>query len=120
MQQVKGRSATNGITSLFRDKQSGNPMLQIYVLSPGQNRLSAVAPALTIRVVCLLILPALYSTLLSTAWAADAPKPEIKAHAPLYLRAGHTSTVLVYGENLAPQSVTATKPQVTVKLIGTR
>jgi hypothetical protein len=49
----------------------------------------------------------------------DAPKPEIKAHAPLYLRAGRTTTVLLYGESLAPQSV-GVKPQAIVKLVGTK
>jgi hypothetical protein len=51
---------------------------------------------------------------------ADVPKAEIKAHAPLYVRAGHTTTLIIYGDNLAPKGVTASRPQVGVKLIETK
>jgi hypothetical protein len=67
-----------------------------------------------------LILLALLFLAPVSARCADAPKPEIKAHAPLYVRAGHTITLVIYGENLAPNSVMAVKSQVTVKLIGTK
>jgi hypothetical protein len=67
-----------------------------------------------------LSLVGVFTVLTTAAHSADAPKPEIKAHAPLFVRAGHTVMLIVYGENLAPSGVTVAKPQVTVKLIGTK
>lgn len=49
--------------------------------------------------------------------AQNAPKPEIKFVSRLAVRAGQTETVVLYGENLAPQSVLAGKPLLTVKLL---
>lgn len=43
-------------------------------------------------------------------------KPEIKSKSLAYITTGHMTTLTLYGENLAPKSVTAGKPQVTVKL----
>ncbi len=47
---------------------------------------------------------------------ADAPKPEVKNTAPMYLLVGKTTRFTIYGENLSPKEVTV-KPPLTVKLI---
>jgi hypothetical protein len=66
------------------------------------------------------VLPALCLALLVQVAGADAPKPEIKSYLPLGLRAGHTTTLQLYGANLTPKSVSAGKPQVGVKLVGAK
>lgn len=43
-------------------------------------------------------------------------KPEIKSKSLPYVTTGHTTTLTLYGENLAPKTVTANKPFITVKL----
>lgn len=43
-------------------------------------------------------------------------KLEIKAKSVNYIPAGHAATIILYGENLTPNSVKADKPQVVVKL----
>lgn len=51
--------------------------------------------------------------------AADAPKPEIKSASEMGVRAGRTTTVVLYGESLAPKSA-AVKSPLTVKLGETK
>ena len=46
---------------------------------------------------------------------ADGPKPEVKSVSALGLRAGRTTSLVIYGENLAPKEITV-KPPLTVKL----
>ena len=53
--------------------------------------------------------------LVSLGWA-DAPKPEVKSTAPMYLLVGKTTRFTVYGENLSPKEITVKAP-LTVKLI---
>jgi hypothetical protein len=69
---------------------------------------------------CWLLLLALFLIGLKSGSGAETPKPEIKANAPLYMRAGHTVTLQIYGENLAPKAVGADNARVGVKLIGTK
>ena len=56
-------------------------------------------------------------TILSGAHAddKDKPKPEVKGTSLLALRAGQTATLFVYGDNLAPTTITA-KPPLVVKM----
>ena len=51
--------------------------------------------------------------------AADAPKPEVKSESVLGVPVGKTTTVVLYGENLAPKFVTIKSP-LTVKLIDAK
>src|ERR1041385_8405789 len=46
---------------------------------------------------------------------AEGAKPEVKSVAPMGLRAGRTTQVVIYGENLTPKEITV-KPPLTVKL----
>lgn len=48
---------------------------------------------------------------------AETPRPEIKAMLPKAVQAGHTTTVLIYGENLTTKEIAAAKLPVQVKLL---
>lgn len=49
--------------------------------------------------------------------AGDPPKPEIKSTSVLGVQAGKTTSVILYGEGLAPKSA-AVKPPLSVKLVN--
>ncbi len=50
----------------------------------------------------------------------EAPKPEIKSTFPLGVRAGRTTLLTLYGENLNPKEVSVGKTKTQVKLIGVK
>ena len=50
----------------------------------------------------------------------EAPKPEIKSAFPLGVRAGRTTLLTLYGENLNPKEVSVGKTKTQVKLIGVK
>ncbi len=55
----------------------------------------------------------------TSAVAADAPKPLIKSASTHVALAGHTTSVVVYGDNLAPKGVDIAKP-LSAKLIDVK
>ena len=59
-------------------------------------------------------------TAAATVQDKDKPKPEIKSMSLFTLKQGQTATVIVYGENLAPTSVTTSKPTLTAKVLETK
>lgn len=54
----------------------------------------------------------------SIGGAQDRPKPEIKDRSLLGIHAGQTASVIFYGENLAPKTVTVSKPPLTARIVG--
>ena len=64
-----------------------------------------------IAVAALLLCPAV------TCRAADVPKAEVKSASALGVPAGRTTTIVLYGENLAPKSVSV-KPPLSIKIIA--
>ncbi len=67
----------------------------------------------------------LFLLAMTSAYADDppkkeAPKPEIKSVFPRGVRAGRTTLLTLYGENLNPKEVSVSKTKTQVKLIGSK